>query len=84
MDWKYNSKTTSSSLPHSRQLIEPRMHKTRLSGLHKLLCIEEQKLVSTFLTRVGRLGGIVNRALAPSVEGVKNWHLLLPWLAFTI
>jgi len=43
-----------------------------------------------------RLGGLVDRMLAPSVEGrvlespvgssqrPKNWHLLLPWLAFTI
>jgi len=44
----------------------------------------------------GRLGGLVGKALAPSVEcrwlespvgssqRLKNWHLLLPWLAFTI
>jgi len=43
-----------------------------------------------------RLGGQLGRALAPSVEGrgiesqvgssqrLKNWHVLVPWLAFTI
>jgi len=43
-----------------------------------------------------RLGGLEGRELAPSVEGrglessvgssqrLKYWHLLLPWLVFTI